>query len=92
MNLTIQIPDLEMDRLTLVAKEYGYDDVREYIKDCVVGLIHADTDESASLTDEELRESAARCDEGMADVLAGRVMSVEQARQRLHARLGRLRA
>jgi hypothetical protein len=93
MTLNIDIPDLEMQRLTLIAKNYGYDNVREYVTDCVIGLINApDADDSVKLTDDELRESAARCDEGMADARAGLVMSVEQARQRLFARLGKLRA
>jgi hypothetical protein len=60
------------------------------VEDYVCSLIQQDEDLAsfAQLSEQELSESLAMLDRGMADVAAGRTMSVEEAKRRTEEKLG----
>jgi len=91
--MQIEVTGEVEQRLRQHAAASGYDDVEKYAADHLAAIAYAPLNaELPPMSEDELRRSAEMCDQGMADVLAGRVMSVEEARQRLHSRLGKQRA
>lgn len=85
--MTINLPESHLSQLSALASDAGYDSVEQFAQDCLMAITSDSVQQDQTeWTEQELREFAAACDQGMEDARAGRVMSVEEARRRSHER------
>ena len=87
--MQIDIPDVEQQRLTMLAEAAGYDDVTRYVTEQLIALAHHATPrETSFLTDSELQESLEQCDLAMAESKAGEGRDMRAALDDIAARHG----
>lgn len=81
--MVIDLVESTEQRLSALAQASGFECVEDFIAVHLTQLAQAAVEENASTSsDEELRAWARECDGGMADVNAGKTLSLEEARLR----------
>jgi hypothetical protein len=80
--MQINIPPSEQDRLSQQAVAAGFSDVESYAAVHLLALAQEPTpEEMASLSEEEMQASLTMCDTSMAELEAGKGLSIGEARE-----------
>lgn len=88
--MQLNIPPHEIEKLTQHATAAGFGNVESYVTQFVLALAERPSVEEAfsPLTDAELAASLAMIDQGLAEIKAGKGLSVEEARRLSHEDIG----
>ena len=82
--MNIQLPEAQQRQLDFMAANAGYDSTEGFVQDCLLAMAaRTEHHEATAWTEDELREFAAMCDRGMAQIDAGLGLTVEEAREEL---------